>query len=271
MKTHHLLLLTVMAFSSQLFAADNQNYDPSTARAYEAYLLTFVWPDKDSSEQVDYQQILSSTSLPRYAEPAVGDSTSSAANIAQLSVPFDSFKAKIAPHAQVLVNKKWTLIFKNRGDSLNETFHSSKLINGYPELTGQIAIKYGRYLESNIQYKHYLFKALPSLQNDTSTANSLESQQQNEQVQNEQAAIKPTLVLNIEQKNKTASKKLNYIDHPIIGTLIYFEPIDLEDAIQQVALEKLTPTYGDAQIIPDQAGELTPNNNIEPQATSSQQ
>jgi hypothetical protein len=41
-------------------------------------------------------------------------------------------------------------------------------------------------------------------------------------------------VLPLHFVNKTASKKLNYIDHPVIGTLIYFEPLDLEEAIDMV-------------------------------------
>lgn len=232
MKTYHILLLTLAAFSAHLFAADNQQYNPSTARAYEAHLLTFIWPDKNSSEEVKYKNVTSVASLPRFTEGNTEESSSSGANIAQLSIPFDRFKQKIAPHAHVLVDKKWTIIFKNRGDTLRESFHSTTLTNGFPELVGQISIKYGRYLESDIQYQHYLF-GLP--QSDTANIPDIAQQ-------NTSPGIQPTFVLDLTQKNKTASKKLNYLDHPIIGTLIYFEPISLDDAIQQVALEKLAAT-----------------------------
>jgi hypothetical protein len=260
LKTYYLLLLTLAAFSSQLFAANETEYNPSTARAYEAYLLTFVWPDKDSSEQVDYKSLVSAANLPRYPSPSADSSRSSAANIAQLSVPFDRFKNKIAPHAEVLVNKKWTLIFKTTGATLHETFHSDVMKNGYPELTGKIAIKLGRYLESDIQYKHYRFdpRPAPPVSEQESQADS----QGALPAQTLPATLEPTWVLNLEQSNKTASKKLNYLDHPIIGTLIYFEPISLDDAIQQVSLEKLTPTAEEAQLSSSSAVQLTPTYDV---------
>ncbi|REG86508.1 CsiV family protein [Marinomonas pollencensis] len=254
MKTYYLLLLTLAAFSTKLFAANTPEYDPSTARAYEAYLLTFVWPDKESSEQVDYKSVIAGTKLPRYTAPNDDNSRSSAANIAQLSVPFDSFKRKIAPHAQVLVNKKWTLIFNTTGATVHETFHSERMKNGYPELTGKIAIKLGRYLESDIQYQHYRFDPRPVAPSDPDTA----SDQDTQPTQVLPPSLEPTLVLNLEQSNKTASKKLNYIDHPVIGTLIYFEPIALDDAIQQIALEKLTPTAEEAQLTSSSAVQFAP-------------
>lgn len=264
MKTYYLLLLTLAAFSSELFAADTPEYDPSTARAYEGYLLTFVWPDKESSEQVDYKKVLAGANLPRYTAPGADNSRSSGANIAQLSVPFDSFKRKIAPHAQVLVNKKWTLIFKTTGATLHESFHSDEMKNGYPELTGEIAIKLGRYLESDIQYQHYRFDPRPAADANPDTA----SEQGAQIPQTLPASLEPTLVLNLEQNNKTASKKLNYIDHPVIGTLIYFEPIELDDAIQQIALEKLTPATQEAQLTSSNAVQFAPTHDTP--ATSSQ-
>ena len=51
--------------------------------------------------------------------------------------------------------------------------------------------------------------------------------------------IEPALELNLNFNNKTASTKLNYIDHPIIGTLIYFEPLELEDAIERISMQQL--------------------------------
>lgn len=227
-------------FSTQLFAADNQEYDPNTARAYAAYLLTFVWPDNHSSEQIDYNNVLSTESLPRYSKLQRQDNSPSAANIVQLSVPFDDFKDKINPHAPVLINKQWTLIFKHTGDAINETFHSSALGDSDPELTGNISIKLGHYLESDIHYKHYLFNLFSSPHNINVLENATAK---TDQTQSTLKIFEPALVLNLEQRNKTASQKLNYIDHPIIGTLIYFEPIDLNDAIQQVALDKMWTKY----------------------------
>ena len=56
--------------------------------------------------------------------------------------------------------------------------------------------------------------------------------------------FEPALVLTLNQSNKTASKKVNYLDHPTIGTLLYFEPIELEDAIEKIALQTVAPETG---------------------------
>lgn len=267
-------------------------YNPETARAYEAYLLTFVWPEQDSTEQVKYKNVLTTDNLVRYQNQNTSsqDSSSSAANISQLSVPFDEFKNKIAPHATVLVNQKWTLIFKQTGDQISKTFHSDQLKDGYPELTGSIAIKLGHYLESDIKYQHYLFDSFSTPPNTAQTTPDANNALLNDGTQRSDTAVtadpnsqpqvklfEPALVLDVEQKNKTASKKLNYIDHPILGTLLYFEPINLDDAINQISLEKLTQQAQDAQPSNAKPDQLIPTNesisqtsdNSQPAATPS--
>jgi hypothetical protein len=37
---------------------------------------------------------------------------------------------------------------------------------------------------------------------------------------------------------------VNYLDHPTIGTLLYFEPIELEDAMDKIALLSMMPETG---------------------------
>lgn len=223
-----------------MFAADSQKIDPNTARAYQAYLLTFEWPSYASSEQVPYKKVTNPSALPRYLSND-NNRGSQGADIAPLSVPFDSFKNKIAPNAPVLISQKWILIFNKRGDTISKTFQSEQNTNGYPELTGSISVRFAHFLESDIKYQHYLFTPPPGAANPANNEMAAQNSEQNGTAATNEQPLgpMPTQVLNLEEENKTASKKLNYIDHPIIGTLLYFEPMDLNDAIQQRNLDRL--------------------------------
>lgn len=248
-----LLALTLGISCSSLHAADN-TIDTNTARAYEGYLITFVWPESVTSEQIDYQNVLNVDNLLRLPPDKKDDSSSTGASIDSISNPFDDFKSQIDKHAQVLVNKKWTLIFKHPGDVIAKQFYSDQVKDGYPELTGSISIKLGRYLESEIQYKHYLFDSFSVPESQQHTAPQVDTTNKtSDNIDSTTAAestpyklFEPALVLNLHETNKTASKKINYIDHPIIGTLLYFEPISLEDALEQTALESLIPDTGES-------------------------
>ncbi|SBS30415.1 hypothetical protein MSP8887_02662 [Marinomonas spartinae] len=252
MKRYYILLLTLISLSTPLFAAGSDDINPDTARAYQAYLLTFMWPSYASSEQITYQKVKDPSALPQYPVDASNsaDGSSKGADIEPLYVPFDGFKNKIAPHAPVLINKKWILIFDKRGDVIHESFHSDTNTNGYPELTGTISIRYAHYLETDIKYHHYLFTPLPEATSpDGASDNNTDLQSNNQtvagQANTQPLGPMPTQVLNVELKNKTASKKLNYLDHPLIGTLLYFEPMKLDDAIQQRNLDRLKTQSSD--------------------------
>ncbi|MBJ7538859.1 hypothetical protein [Marinomonas transparens] len=258
MKKHLVILLSLTILTSRAFAVDDP-IDPDTARAYEGYLLTFIWPEDKSSEHIDYQDVLNLTDLIRLPPKTIEDDTSTGADIAAISVPFDGFKEALDKQVQVLSNQKWTLIFKHPGDMISKTFHSEQEKDGYPELTGKIDIKLGRYLESDIRYQYYLFDSftLPNIPDTPTTdLNSPDAAIQEKQFKQ----FEPALVLELEQKNKTASKKVNYLDHPTIGTLLYFEPIDLEDAIEQIALQSLDAETGQSLNYDDlqSTNELTP-------------
>ncbi len=226
-----------MTISGQLFAINHQKVDSDTARAYQAYLLTFIWPSYASNERINYQNINDSNTLPRYSIKQNDSSNLKTADIEPLFIPFTSFKNRIAAHVSILVNQTWTLIFNHVGDAINQTFHSQPNSAGYPNFTGSINIRLGHFLESKIQYKQYLFTPIP---NATATNQNTESSEQN---------LIPTQVLNLIQENKTASRKLNYIDHPIIGTLLYFEPMKLKVALQQRNLDKLKARSSDNSTI----------------------
>ncbi|NLQ16766.1 hypothetical protein HGG82_03915 [Marinomonas sp. M1K-6] len=240
MKTLIFVVLLSVSFTGRAFA---DPIDPDTARAYEGYLLTFQWPESQSIEQVDYTNLLATDGFP--SPPPPSQSTNSAIN-AEMASPFDAIEKKLGRHVKILTNERWVLIFKQPGDSIKKTFRSSQETEGYPELTGDISIKLGRYLESSIHYQHYLFNELaPLTQNtlipDDNTASLFFSPAI---PSTDSTRLSPGSVLTLEQSNKTASKKINYLDHPTIGTLLYFEPIELADAMEKIVLQTLTPETG---------------------------
>lgn len=242
MKSLIAIFLSLNLLSTQLFAAGEQ-INPDTARAYEGYMVTFQWPEGLSTEQVDYKNVLPTESLLRLTSEE--DKAIDPDNNTDQSTPFGNIEERLGQHVTVLANQKWTLIFRFPGDTIKKSFHSAQEKNGYPELTANIAITLGRYLESDIQYKHYLFDSFtqpdPIQSNEQAGSASIFSQAAS---QPEFKEFEPALVLTLNQSNKTASKKVNYLDHPTIGTLIYFEPIELEDAIEKVAAQSVTPETG---------------------------
>ena len=230
-----LLLACGISLISTLLHADE--YD-SDARAYQAYIMTFEWPKEDTTEYIEYKNILSLNGIPKFTKqdesPTSSGNGSNAADIETINNPFDSYRKKIQRGVKVLTNHSWTLIFDRKGDTLSRTINSPPQETGYSELSGTINITLGRYLETDINLSHYQFAATAiSTQsfNNSSKVDQIETQNQ--------AKPLPSARLDITQANKTASKKLNYLDHPLIGTLLYFEPMELEDAIQQQALENL--------------------------------
>ena len=232
------ITLALLTFLSPHLMAQEENINPDTARAYQGYLLTFVWPERYTNEHVDYENVLTLDGLIRESFDADADQQLSTEQTSQtLPSVFDDFDKKLDRRVQILSNQKWTLIFKDRGDVIHKRFTSPENKDGYPELTGDISIKLGRYLESDIRYKHYLFDSFTLPAATDSATEFSESPTQFKQ-------FEPALVLNLREKNKTASKKVNYIDHPIIGSLLYFEPIELEDAIEQIAQQSLPAETG---------------------------
>lgn len=249
MKSLTITLVALTLFNTNLFAEDS-DINPDTARAYEGYLVTFMWPEGQSSEQIRYKNVLTTENLLRLTP----DEEDKADLIDDTHAsPFTEIEEKLGRHVTVLSNQKWTLIFKYPGDTISKSFHSKQEKDGYPELTGDIAIKLGRYLESDIHYQHYLFDSFTQPNNPARIDAATERQQSSlffsqrpnepeEQV--ELKAFDPALVLKLNLLNKTASKKINYLDHPTIGTLLYFEPIELEDAMAKIALQSMTPETG---------------------------
>ncbi len=235
--------------NTQVFA-DDGDIDPDTARAYQGYLVTFLWPEGQSTEQVDYKNVLSTDQLVRLTDEEAAAPISVSQELGK--APFGNIEDKIGSHTKILVNKTWTLIFKHPGDTIYKSFHSQQAKDNYPELTGSISIKLGRYLESDIHYQHYLFDSftLPDsdqfgLNNESENASFFtETSRENSAAKPEFKEFEPALVLKLNESNKTASKKVNYLDHPIIGTLLYFEPIELEDAIEKIALQTISPETG---------------------------
>ncbi|RBO83796.1 hypothetical protein [Marinomonas aquiplantarum] len=274
MKKLALTLFTLLFISSPSQAID-EPIDPDTARAYEGYIVTFIWPDDQTSEQIDYKNILSTEGLLRLEEAPIDASTSTEdtpTDVTQnteneptsqpgLPEPFVKIAEKLGRNVRILSNQQWTLIFRHPGDTIEKSFHSEEIKDGYPELTGDIRIKLGRYLESDIQYKHFLFDSftqpdtsLPVEENQNSLFfSSKEPNKEPSKEHNQEAeltrsgdlkAFEPALVLTLDMRNKTASKKLNYLDHPTIGSLLYFQPLDLEEAVEKIALKTMSPETG---------------------------
>ncbi|MCB5162428.1 hypothetical protein [Marinomonas algarum] len=254
--------LTLLAACCSIPAiGETTTINPDTARAYEGYLVTFMWPDGQTKEQVDYDNLYSTDHLPRFADDTIKpgealqkDKNNSSEINELLSTPLDNAEQKLARHVTVLSKQQWTLIFKAPGDTIRKSFHSEQKKDGYPELTGDIAITLGRYLESDIHYQHYLFDSFsqPSpVQQDTQQEfldHSLANNAQTSEADNLPTfkEFEPALVLNLHQTNKTASKKVNYLDHPTIATLLYFEPLELDAAIERVATKAVQPETGNS-------------------------
>jgi hypothetical protein len=244
------ILLSLSLLSSRLFAEDD-DINPDTARAYEGYMITFLWPDGQSSEHIDYKNVLTTDNLIRLEKNSdETEETDSVTENTQVT-PFEAIKEKLGKRVTILSNQKWTLIFKKPGDVIHKTFNSEQVKDGYPELTGDIAIKLGRYLESDIHYQHYLFdsftqpETIVAVDQDRESDRSLFfSASEDATAQPEFKAFDPALVLKLHIANKTASKKVNYLDHPTIGTLLYFEPVELEDAMAAIALQTMSPETG---------------------------
>jgi len=243
LKTLIISLLSLTLLNTHLFADDGE-INTDTARAYEAHLVTFMWPEGQSSEQINYKNVLSTGNLLRLTKDEEGK-PSAASNTSEVT-PFGNIEGRLGKHVKILANQQWMLIFNHPGDTISKTFHSEQEKDGYPELTGSISVKLGRYLESDIRYQHYLFDSFtqPNTQAQNSKGSFFSQGQNTPDVQPELKAFDPALVLTLTQRNKTASKKVNYLDHPTIGTLLYFEPIELEDAIDKIALQSMTPETG---------------------------
>ncbi|SBS30294.1 hypothetical protein MAQ5080_01630 [Marinomonas aquimarina] len=234
MKALPLFILGLL--SSAYLQANSLNLDTidlDKARAYQAYVMTFEWPQSASSEDVEYQDIFSLEGLNRFAVNSGASAPSSVPN------PFAKFQRTFANRTKVLSNNSWTLIFPDTGASISERFQSDAQENGYATFTGQVTFTLNRYLESNLRYQHYQF-GQPAVAQSTEPPSQYPASGSTEAPQATYALQQsnwdgPTQVLSLRFRNKTASQKLNYVDHPIIGTLIYFEPLDLEQAIDLVS------------------------------------
>ena len=257
MKKLTITLLALLSISSRSYALD-EPIDPDTARAYEAYIVTFIWPEEKTSEQIDYKNILTTEGLLRFTDETTEEqpqqeinSESDNANVAPegLTEPFANIAEKLGRQVRILSNQQWTLIFKRPGDVIEKRFYSEEMKDGYPELTADIRIKLGRYLESDIHYEHFLFDSFTQpdssfADTDSSTSSFFSNTTDESSPEQDLKAFEPALVLKLNIQNKTASKKLNYLDHPTIGTLLYFQPLDLEEAVEKVALQTITPETG---------------------------
>ncbi|GAB3482254.1 hypothetical protein [Marinomonas epiphytica] len=244
-----LLLLASVSQAAQ--AIDLNQIDPKTARAYEGYLLTFAWPEKYASEHVDYENVLDLENLLRINQSQLESST---LNTSQLPDVFLQYKQRLKNRVQILSSQRWTLIFNKAGARVNQSFYSPLTKDGYPELVGDISIRLGRYLESDIHYRHYLFDSFS--QPLETPPLDLNQTQIEPQLNTNIKQFEPALVLNLHIENKTASKKLNYLDHPIIGTLLYFEPLELETAIEAIQQQNATIETGLTSPYHDSSSEL---------------
>lgn len=252
---HLTLALISLVISTGIFAEDKetQEAEKSNARAYRAHLLTFTWSDKMSSEQINYENIYQLEDIQRFEndEDAILSSSiinKTSANEGEEINPFAQYQALIKRRVNILSNQTWPMIFEDQGSINFAEFHSDNILDGYPELTGQIQVKLGRYLETKVQYQHYLFDTFTTQIKEPETINNslifdeldpfLDSPDitKTETVQ----LFEPALVLRFEVERKTASKKLNYLDHPTVGSLLYFEPISVDDAEHELMLQALT-------------------------------
>ncbi|MBR7889174.1 hypothetical protein J9B83_09490 [Marinomonas sp. A79] len=230
--------------------AEESNFNPDTARAYEGYLVTFLWPEGQTKEQIDYQNVYVTDHLLRLPTTQTDEQTSN--NIKPESTPANyednsplaKVEQQLSRRVTMLSHQKWTLIFKDSGDTLQRTFYSEQQKDGYPELTGTFKVTLGRYLESDIRYQHYLFDSFSQPVPAVTSDNPFDVSESD--IVSKFKAFEPGLVLNLHQSNKTASKKVNYLDHPTIGTLLYFEPLDLEVAMERMASKAVVPETGNS-------------------------
>ena len=242
-------------------AADDASVDEpekSNARAYRAHLLSFIWSDKMSSEQVNYQNIYQLDNIQRFTNEedaiqsaSIIDSVEQELDETSEPNPFLQYQAKMGKRVTILSNQTWPMIFEEQGSVVFEDFHSKQLFDGYPELVGKVQVKLGRYLETKVQYQHFLFDSFTAPVTQTNQTQSIIFDELDpfdqvdpfNPIQPEEKIIKlyePALVLSFNLERKTASKKLNYLDHPIIGSLLYFEPISVDDAEHELMLQALT-------------------------------
>ena len=252
---HLTLALVSLVLSTGLVAQDQdtQEQEKSNARAYRAHLLTFTWSDKMSSEQIDYENIYQLDEIQRFESDE--DAILSSSIIHDVNPdqgeeinPFTQYQALIKRRVTILSNQTWPMIFEDQGSVNFAEFHSDKILDGYPELTGQIEVKLGRYLETKVQYQHYLFDTFTTQVKAPEPVNSSLIFDELDPFLDETTAtqtqtvqlFEPALVLRFEVERKTASKKLNYLDHPTIGSLLYFEPISVDDAEHELMLQALT-------------------------------
>ncbi|MBM6551917.1 hypothetical protein [Marinomonas ostreistagni] len=177
--------------------------------------MTFKWSSSMSSESVPYAPLPASQALPEF-NPNLSRSLSVSGS------PFEQFRSTVAARTELLTNNEWTLIFPDKGASFHKAIQSNSQTNGYADFKGAVSFKLERYLETNLHYQDYRFN---DAYQATIEPDTLEGT----------AQASPAQVLSLTFHNKTASKKLNYIDHPVIGTLIYFEPMPLEDAIDEMS------------------------------------
>lgn len=237
MKSLSLFLIGLTVSSYVQAASPNYgNIDPSKARAYQAYVMTFAWPEGTSSEQLKYEPVSSPDNLQRFSPDSNYASKGG-------SSAFDKFRNAVGSRTRMLSYNSWTLIFPDTGRSITQTFHSNSLQNGYSDFVGSVTFTLGRYLESNLDYRHYRFDQAPSVSQElNSNITNVGSPQPialggMNSVNTAYAGGfgSPTKVMSLHFENRTASQKLNYIDHPMIGTLIYFEPLGIEDALSMAA------------------------------------
>lgn len=248
------LALTLLSagLSAPLLAATS-DFNPDTARAYEGYLVTFLWPEGQTKEQIDYKNVYITDHLLRLPTQQLSDNQkeenagiSTTKSDAEDLSPLANVEQKLARRVTMLSHQKWTLIFKHPGDTLEKVFYSEQQKDGYPELTGTFKVTLGRYLESDIHYQHYLFDSFSQPAQPVSTINDSPFTDDPLTTQTPFKAFEPGLVLNLHQSNKTASKKVNYLDHPTIGTLLYFEPLELEVAMERMASKAVIPETGNS-------------------------
>lgn len=255
------LTILGLCLAQTIYAANDTSEnetEKSNARAYRAHLLSFVWPDKMSSEQINYQNIYQLDNIQRFTNEedaiqstSIMDTIQQEIDVATEPNPFLKYQALMDRRVTILSNQTWPMIFEEQGSVVFEDFHSKQLFDGYPELTGQLKVKLGRYLETEIKYQHFIFDSFTAPVRETNQAQSnifdeldpLEGIDPFNKTTSEEKVIQlyePALILAFTAERKTASKKLNYLDHPIIGSLLYFEPISVNDAEHELMLQALT-------------------------------
>lgn len=262
--TSKILLLSLIGLFITGQAIAETKKKTSKARAYRAHLMTFLWPEESSSEKIDYEYIADINSLTHFSTPPKkvennnGFSFGIGIGEPKITNPFDEYKKQLSKKVSILSNQTWPMIFEQRSSTVEQSFYSDQFLDGYPVLQGTIKVTLGRYLETEISYQHYQFESfsVPALFSMSKgqekpelgyvTAPILLNAAASFNIDNDEDAVKPTIelyqpngILNLTVERKTASKKLNYLDHPIIGSLLYFEPIKVEEAEQEIMLNEI--------------------------------